>query len=101
LEFATHYGVSLLELSPEKSESIGKWLANVNRCYVSWSGGSDASQAIDETVYSFDFRDYYFGEIVSKVDVGVAIRKKFGKCADRDQWVLDLVCNARSEGTKR
>lgn len=54
LKIATHYGVSLLELGPEKGESISNWFANIYGSYMKWSCCNDASQAIDKAIYSRD-----------------------------------------------
>ena len=75
LKITTHCGVSLLELSPEKGESIADWLANIYSSNVSWRCSCDTPQPIYETIYSRNFRYNNLREVVSEVDIRIALRK--------------------------
>src|SRR6266404_524556 len=51
-------------------------------------------------VDALDLTDGNIGKCIAKLDVGEPVRQKFGERADRDEWILDLVSDARGKRTE-
>jgi hypothetical protein len=91
----------LLQLAPEQSEGVVDGLAKIYCASLLWCASRDAPQAAYEIVNSRYLLDHNLREVLSKVNVTETFGKKFGKCADCDKRILDLVSYAGRERTER